>query len=52
MEEKEYWMDNILDKLVISLQRNKVVCTPFYTPQEIAKIEKELRNRKENRFLL
>lgn len=50
MEDKDYLIANVLDKLFISIQRNKIVCTPFYTQQEIMRIEKELRRRKENRF--
>ena len=52
MEDKDFLMANVLDRLVLSTQRNKIVCTPFYAPPEMVKIEKELKRRKEKRFFL
>ncbi len=50
MNHRDYFFAGIEDKIAITKKRNKIQATAFYTPQEIAKIEKHLKSLKENHF--
>ena len=52
MENNNYIIANVKDKISLAKKRNKIQNTKFYTESEIALIEKELRSlREENYFV-
>ena len=50
MENKDYLMAYIDDKISLSGKKNKILNTPFYTPLEVIQIDKYLKHKKMTRY--